>query len=184
MIDHDEIDESSERMGVHPANVERDYVFGWLLKSFYENDFLAHRLIFKGGNCMRKAFYPETRFSGDLDFSLESALDLERTQAEINRACETAQAACGVRFDTGRNTLQPDAFLDDTRRSYKGSIYFQDFYGNAASVIISIRVDLTEFDRIYLPTVTRPLIHIYSDADNCRADLRCMALEELLANKL
>ena len=184
MIERDEIDYRAEEMGVHIANVERDYVFGWLLKAFYENDFLAPRLIFKGGNCMRKAFYPGTRFSTDLDFSLESSLDLERTRLEINRACEAAQAACGVQFDTTKNTLKADAFLDEQRRSYKGSVYFQDFYGNAATVIISVRVDLTEFDRIHLPTVQRQLIHSYSDAAECHADLRCMALEELLANKL
>lgn len=184
MIDRDEIDAAAETMGVHVANVERDYVFGWLLKSFYENEFLAPRLIFKGGNCMRKAYYPNTRFSTDLDFSLESALDLERTQHEINRACEEAQRLCGVQFDIAKNNLKADAFLDKDRRSYKGSIYFQDFYGNTASVIISVRVDLTEFDRIYLPTVTKPLLHAFSDAADCRAELRCMALEELLANKL
>jgi predicted nucleotidyltransferase component of viral defense system len=184
MIDPDEIDDRAEEMGVHVANVERDYVFGWLLKAFYENDFLAPRLVFKGGNAMRKAFYPNTRFSTDLDFSLESALDVDRAQVEINRACEAAQAMCGVQFDTAKNTLKPDAFLDENRRSYKGSVYFQDFYGNSASLVIAVRVDLTEFDRIYLPTVTRPLIHAYSDAADCRAELRCMALEELLANKL
>ncbi|RWM87454.1 MAG: nucleotidyl transferase AbiEii/AbiGii toxin family protein [Mesorhizobium sp.] len=184
MIDPKEIDDRAEVMGVHVANVERDYVFGWLLKAFYENDFLAPRLIFKGGNAMRKAFYPNTRFSTDLDFSLESALDLDRASVEINRACEAAQAMCGVQFDTAKNTLKPDAFLDENRRSYKGSVYFQDFYGNAASVTIAVRVDLTEFDRIYLPTVMRPLIHAYSDAPECLAELRCMALEELLANKL
>lgn len=184
MIDPKEIDDRAEEMGVHVANVERDYVFGWLLKAFYENDFLAPRLIFKGGNAMRKAFYPYTRFSADLDFSLESALDLDRALLEINRACEAAQAMCGVQFDTARTTIKPDAFLDENRRSYKGSVYFQDFYGNAASVIIAVRVDLTEFDRIYLPTVMRPLIHTFSDAADCVAELRCMALEELLANKL
>jgi predicted nucleotidyltransferase component of viral defense system len=184
MIDPVEIDDRAEAMGVHVANVERDYVFGWLLKAFYENDFLAPRLIFKGGNAMRKAFYPNTRFSTDLDFSLESALDLDRAQVEINHACEAAQAMCGVQFDTAKNTLKPDRVLDENRRSYKGSVYFQDFYGNTASIIIAVRVDITEFDRICLPTVMRPLIHAYSDAPDCRVQLRCMALEELLANKL
>lgn len=184
MINPTEIDAQAKIMGVHVANVERDYVFGWLLKAFYENDFLAPRLIFKGGNAMRKAFYPNTRFSTDLDFSLQSALDVDRAQAEINRACEAAQAACGVQFDTAKNTLKPDAFLDQDRRSYKGSVYFQDFYGKSANLTIAVRVDVTEFDRIYLPTVMRPLIHAYSDAADCRAELRCMAIEELLANKL
>ena len=32
MIDIDEIDAKATEMGVHVANVERDYVFGWMLK--------------------------------------------------------------------------------------------------------------------------------------------------------
>ena len=47
-----------------------------------------------------------------------------------------------------------------------------------------MRLDMTEYDRVYLPTVTRGLIHPYSDKADCAIDLRCMALEELIANKL
>jgi predicted nucleotidyltransferase component of viral defense system len=87
MIDCEEIEAQAERLGIHTAHVERDYVFGWLLKAFYENSYLSKLLVFKGGNCMRKAYYPETRYSSDLDFSIESALDLSRVKDEINRAC-------------------------------------------------------------------------------------------------
>jgi hypothetical protein len=31
MIDKSEIDAKAEELGVHAANVQRDYVFGWLL---------------------------------------------------------------------------------------------------------------------------------------------------------
>lgn len=184
MIDKTEIEEKAEQIGVTPANVERDYVFGWLLKAFYENEYLAALLVFKGGNCMRKAYYPETRFSSDLDFSVETAVDVPRMQEEINKACLAAQAACGVQFETERNVLRPEEALDNKRQSFKGRIYFKDFYGNSDNITISVRLDLTEFDRLYLPTVRRPLLHLYSDASECRVDLRCMALEELLANKL
>ena len=33
MIEPEEIDAFAAQMGVHQANVERDYVFGWLLKA-------------------------------------------------------------------------------------------------------------------------------------------------------
>jgi predicted nucleotidyltransferase component of viral defense system len=184
MIDREEIEAQAERLGIHTAHVERDYVFGWLLKAFYENSYLSKLLVFKGGNCMRKAYYPETRYSSDLDFSIESALDLSRVKDEINRACLMARAACGVEFQTERNSLEHEHALDHQRQSYKGRVYFKDFYGDPDSITISIRVDLTEFDRIYLPTIQRPLIHLYSDSDRCQAELRCMALEELLANKM
>src|SRR5262249_49195099 len=49
---------------------------------------------------------------------------------------------------------------------------------------ISVRLDVTEYDRIYLPTQTRFLIHPYSDSKDCRIEIRCLKLEELLASKL
>ncbi len=169
MIEPEEIDTAAAQMGVHQANVERDYVFGWLLKAFFENEYLAPRLIFKGGNCMRKAFYPETRFSGDLDFSVQSAIDVECFQIEINRACALVESQCGVVFDTDRNSFRADRMLDKERQSFKGRVYFEDFYGEESEILISVRLDVSEFDRIYLPPVARPLIHPYSDQSSCVA---------------
>lgn len=61
MIDQEEIKAKAFEFDIHHANVERDYVFGWLLKSIFKNDYLRSTLVFKGGNCLRKAFYPDTR---------------------------------------------------------------------------------------------------------------------------
>jgi hypothetical protein len=49
---------------------------------------------------------------------------------------------------------------------------------------LKVRVDVTEFDRIYLPVQTRRLIHPYSDIAECATDIRCIKLEEALADKL
>lgn len=38
MIEKPEIDAKAEELGVHAANVQRDYVFGWLLSSVYRAD--------------------------------------------------------------------------------------------------------------------------------------------------
>jgi len=184
MIDRDEIKAKSVEFDIHHVNVERDYVFGWLLKSIFENEYLRNVLVFKGGNCLRKAFYAETRFSSDLDFSAPDAVDAERVIAEINQACRAAQADCGVQFHTDRNTFEPGLMIDSQRRSYKGRVYFTDFFGNQDDLTISVKVDVTEFDRLHVAPVTRALIHPYSDASTCIADLQCMALEEIVANKM
>lgn len=184
MISREEIEAKAREFDIHVANVERDYVFGWLLKAFFLNEFLAQLLIFKGGNCMRKAYFPATRFSGDLDFSVRGAIDAVRFKEEMNRACELAQAACGVQFLTERTSFDADAMIDSQRQAYKGRVYFRDFHGEEGKIIISVRLDVTEFDRIYIDPVSRPLIHPYSDAADCQTSLSCFALEELLANKL
>ena len=50
MIDSDEIEVQAEELGVNIANVERDYVFGWLLAGLFHTDNeLRSRLILKGG---------------------------------------------------------------------------------------------------------------------------------------
>lgn len=184
MIYRDEIEAKGNELGVHVANVERDYVFGWLLRALYESPLLAPRLIFKGGNCMRKAYYPNTRYSTDLDFSVTTAIDADVFRAEINRCCAVAQEACGVVFETDKNTFSADRMIDSQRQAYKGRVYFRDFYGNSGEIMIAVRLDITEFDKVFLPPVQRPLIHPYSDAADCRAEIQCMAMEELLANKL
>lgn len=184
MIDQNEIKSKALEFDIHHANVERDYVFGWLLKAIYENDYLRPRLVFKGGNCLRKAFYPDTRFSADLDFSVSEAVDADQVAQHINNACRDAQASCGVEFLTDRNTFEPGPAVDKDRRSYKGRVYFVDFFGNHNDLTISIKVDVTEFDRLYLPPAKRKLIHPYSDDASCQAELTCMAMEEIIANKM
>ncbi len=48
MIDSDEIEAKAEELGVNIANVERDYVFGWLLAGLFHTDNeLRYRLILK-----------------------------------------------------------------------------------------------------------------------------------------
>lgn len=56
--------------------------------------------------------------------------------------------------------------------------------GGKDFVDISVRMDITEFDQLALPPQDRMLIHPYSDADVCSTQIRCVKLEEALADKL
>lgn len=184
MIDQEEIKTKAREFDIHHVNVERDYVFGWLLKSIFENESLSRQLVFKGGNCLRKAFYPNTRFSADLDFSVGGAVDSIVMAEQINNACRAAQNACGVESLVERNTFEAGPRVDKERQSFKGRVYFTDFFGQQDNLTISVKLDVTDFDRLYLPAVSRKLIHQYSDSAMCEVDLNCMALEEIVANKL
>src|SRR5687767_11547740 len=184
MISKDEIQEKGREFGIHVADVQRDYVFGWLLSGLYSDTSLRDVLILKGGNCFRKAYFPNTRFSNDLDFSTEAAVDDELVLGEFNRACEIVQARTGVAFDIPRNQIRVQGRLDDKRRILDLRVYFKDFYGNADHITIRLSIDITEFDKIYLPTQERRIIHPYSDLSECSVQIRCLKLEEMIANKL
>jgi predicted nucleotidyltransferase component of viral defense system len=49
MINHDEIEAKSREFEIHVANVERDYVFGWLLFGIFTVSSLKDEIFLKGG---------------------------------------------------------------------------------------------------------------------------------------
>src|SRR5688572_1573201 len=59
--------------------------FWWLLVGFYTESALKDVLVLKEGNCFRKAYFPNTRFSHDLDFSTESAVEETLLRSEFNK---------------------------------------------------------------------------------------------------
>jgi predicted nucleotidyltransferase component of viral defense system len=184
VITKDEIEAKAAEFGLHAANIERDYIFGWLLAGIYGASPLKNLLALKGGNCFRKAYFPHTRFSNDLDFSSTNLIDEANLAGELNRICDFVQDQTGVVFEKDRNWVKEKSNSDKERRIYEARLYFKDFYGNPHTTTISVHLDVTEFDRIFLPTQDRFLIHPYSDNKECNATLRCHKLEELLAAKL
>jgi len=55
VIDRDEIEATSKLLGVHTSDVQRDYLYGWLLAGLYGgNPLVRDRLVLKGGNAFRK----------------------------------------------------------------------------------------------------------------------------------
>jgi predicted nucleotidyltransferase component of viral defense system len=169
VISRDELLVQAKAFDLSEANVQRDYVFGWMVSGIFRESSLADRATLKGGNALRKGYLPGTRFSDDLDFSTRDRLDGDAVLTELNRVCKFAGDATGVRFDIGRNRLSGEHQIDRDRHVYKYQLYFKDMIGGQDHVTISIRVDMTEYDRLYLPVQERQLIHPYSDADACAA---------------
>jgi len=184
MINKEEIKTKAQELDLHIANVERDYVFSWLLAGIYTVSNLKDILILKGGNCFRKGYFVNTRFSNDLDFSTQTEIDENLLHQELNKVCDFVQNASGVIFEKDRNKVEEKFSIDKERKVYQAKLYFKDFYGNPDSITISVRLDITQYDKIYLPVQTRYLIHPYSDVNECRTEIKCVKLEELLATKL
>jgi predicted nucleotidyltransferase component of viral defense system len=184
MIDKSEIDSKSVELEVHTSNVQRDYVFGWLLYGIYDNlNPLSNMLALKGGNAFRKAYFPNARFSNDLDFSTDLQIDTVRLLAGLNQACAKAAAGSGVHFLVDDSRVTARTSVDGESEIYEARVYFKSFYGEE-DVRIRVDLDIKEYDRIFLPLQHRRLIHAYSDSSLCQCGIRCLKLEELLASKL
>lgn len=89
----------------------------------------------------------------------------------------------GISFAIDKNIVAPKRGADEDNKFYEARVYFKGFYGEE-SYFIKVKLDVKEFDKIFLPLQTRNIIHSYSDAAECRGEVVCLKLEELLASKL
>lgn len=189
MIDKFEIDGKAKEFEIHRANVERDYVFGWLLHGFFVVSSLKDEIFLKGGNALRKGYFEQTRYSRDLDFGIPGDINPEVLLSEINKICDYLGEKTQILFVKEDNRIEEKFSASETPipglKVYEARVYFKDFYdGNTEHLKIKISMDITRFDRTMLPIQTVKLIHPYSDADSIQCEIRCMKLEEIIATKL
>ena len=184
MIDKNEIDQKAEEFQIHSSNVQRDYVFGWILSGLYKHSTLKDKMVLKGGNCLRKAYFENTRFSSDLDFSCNTDISVEYMSAEFDTICDYVSAQTGIIFKKDQTRIKPKKLADSDKTIYGIKLRFENFYGESAKMELKVDLDVSTFDKIYLPVQENSLIHPYSDAAKCDTTIKCIKLEELLASKL
>jgi uncharacterized protein len=84
MISEAELRRLSARSGVDAMVQDLDYALGWFLAALLRQHNATEYLIFKGGTCLRKCYFPEYRFSEDLDFTLRQHWELAGLQNAID----------------------------------------------------------------------------------------------------
>jgi predicted nucleotidyltransferase component of viral defense system len=182
MISNQEIETKAAEFQLRPLDIQKDYVYGWLLKGLFLRPALAEQLILKGGNALRKGYLSDTRFSKDLDFSARQALTQHLLETELREVCDFVSDQTGVKFVDKVSIREKDLAIPEIE-ALEARLYFKSFYGEE-NLKLRTQLDITQFDRIYLPVQNRQLLHPYSDADACAATIACHKLEEILASKL
>jgi predicted nucleotidyltransferase component of viral defense system len=182
VITDQEIEQKAADFSIFPTDVEKDYVYSWLLKAIYSRPQLASRLVLKGGQAIRKAYLAETRFSKDLDFSATETLGHAFMQDELRGVCAEVTAATGVRFLDQMLIKDKNLPMDDVE-AFEARLYFKGFFGER-DINLKAKLDITQFERIDLPVQSRALLHPYSDAAACACVIKTHKLEEILASKL
>lgn len=156
---------------------------GWVLWALTNSSPLADTLVLKGGNSLRKAYFPDTRFSDDLDFTARAMPTEMEFRDELNRICETVRTVAGIPFRTEMTRAEEKGTPDPDSSALDGRVYFEGFAGDA-SLTMRVKFDVSDFEVIALPPIERPMIHAYSDHEECATQLLTYQLEEILAEKL
>lgn len=163
MITLGAITQVADRDGVDAHVVERDYLLTHMIDALARSD-PPEDLVFKGGTALRLCYFPDSRYSADLDFSV-SVETLAQAQAALERAAVRCCAQPGF--------LAIDVDLQARRIDYTGPL------GRSRPV----KLDLAS-DELVIDTTRRPLVHRYSDQPDPSADVLVYSLQEVAAEKL
>ncbi|WP_419950529.1 nucleotidyl transferase AbiEii/AbiGii toxin family protein [Candidatus Palauibacter sp.] len=146
--------------------MELDYALGWALRGIADHEYLAGRLVFKGGTCLRKCYFPDYRFSEDLDFTATEWFGWEAFEKAVGEAFAAVQRASGIDFAARSSRLR---VIDDEygRESLRFTLYWRGPHASGGSPP-GLRLDITRNEILAFSPVSRLLFHPFSDADDLR----------------
>jgi len=188
MIFQKEVITIAEQKGVLKSTIDKDWVLGHFLGAIYSESKLREVLIFKGGTCLKKCWFPDYRFSEDLDFtSKDSAFELK--QSHLDFICWHVKENASILSQV--ESLNPLLFKDKLT-GYEAVIRFwgSDHPKNEPPPPsdrwhTKIKIEITLYEKLIFEQTERKLIHSYSDqlALNPNA-IPCYVIEEMLSEKL
>lgn len=183
MISESEVRRTAAATKVDPMVIDLDYSLGWFLLGMRKTSDSFEGLIFKGGTCLRKCYFPDYRFSEDLDFTATKYLSPADVEEWITKTVAWISDQGGPDFH-----IQPIHFevVNDEygSESYQARIYYRGplRWGGSPR---TVKLDITRAETILLPVIDKQIIHPYSDHEFFSINtLPCYSLEEVIAEKI
>ena len=183
MISEAELRRQAYRWQVDPMILDLDYALGWFLVSLAVTPDTSRHLRFKGGTCLRKCYFPDYRFSEDLDFTASDSFKPNSLTDWIDQAVHWSEEKGGPNFRAEPYRL--DVVEDDYgKETYQVRIYYRGplVWGGSPR---AIRMDITRDELLLFPARDQTIFHPYSDAPGFgKLNVSCYSLEEILTEKL
>jgi len=166
---------SADGRRIPEAIIERDYCLAWFLTGLARHR-LRNVLAFKGGTALRRCWFPDYRFSEDLDFTLTQTIDFDDIRAGLDEIFTDVEAACGMRI----------AFDRKDRHGHQNSHSFYLRYEGPLPAANDVKVDITINEALQFPLEDRPVLRsyeLYEDLPDERT-VRVYSLQEIAVEKL
>jgi len=188
MILQKEIVSIAESKKVSKSTIDKDWALGHFLDAIYAIPELRNVLIFKGGTCLKKCYFPEYRFSEDLDFtSPDNKFKLSNTH--LKRICD--YVGTHAQIATHIHSLNPLIF-ENTLVGYEAIIKFwgADHPRNEAPPSherwqTKIKLEIILYELLIFSSETKMVLHSYSDKLSVSSNaIPCYSINEILAEKI
>lgn len=176
MILPKEINALSGKAGVKDTQIEKDYVISWVLYGIAHNTFLKENLIFKGGTVLKKVYFPDYRFSEDLDFTFKGDFNIDAIKKAFSEVIKYV-------FDASRIRL---AIKDETQHETGNYNFYISYVGplGGSGDNKDIKTDISKDELICNGPVEKEIFNLYSDLIKERFSMQCYTLYEIAGEKL
>lgn len=187
MLLQSEILQCAVKEEVPPDTVDKDWVLGHFLAVLFQQNWAREKLVFKGGTCLKKCYFPNYRFSEDLDFTLIDA-DFVITGKLLQSVCKTISERYGILFS--KVNLEPIKWKN-TPVGYRTHIRFWGANHKRSQMPpdslrwqTSIKIEIVFYEEVVHHPVTLPLHSEYSDKNTFEGiGIPCYTISEILAEK-
>jgi len=110
MIDFFQVQRLSLKNNVSPEMIEKDYFIELILFYFSQDTSLYANIVFRGGTALKKIYFPEYRFSEDLDFVIKGKdninIDCDKISRILQKISSEYPIEIGKRILFERDRLQ------------------------------------------------------------------------------
>lgn len=188
MILKREIERIAEAKQVAKTTIDKDWVLGHFIDAIFSIEECRHSLVFKGGTCLKKCYFPDYRFSEDLDFTAvdpDFVLDKKLLNEIVKLVTERTEIPLHIQ------ALEPLKFKDKlTGFSAKVKFWGADHPRNEAPPPpqrwqTSIKIEIILYEETVFLTENRKMHHEYSDQlTEVVESIPCYTIQEVLAEKL
>ncbi|MDD5501451.1 MAG: nucleotidyl transferase AbiEii/AbiGii toxin family protein [Candidatus Omnitrophica bacterium] len=170
MISRSELQRLANREKIALGTLEKDYVITEVLKALSLVPALNDLLVFKGGTALRKVYFPDWRYSEDLDFTVKHDMTKEELRQELDKWYQQVRLVSEIQLTT-KMLHKPDGYAR-VRTQFIGPLSYPGM----------IFMDLSFDEPLCLdPERRKVLATPFSSGEQ---EVLAYPLEELLAEKM
>ncbi|MFH1308632.1 MAG: nucleotidyl transferase AbiEii/AbiGii toxin family protein [Patescibacteria group bacterium] len=168
MINYSQIVKTASEKGVSVETIEKDYFIELFLFYFSKHKNIKD-LIFRGGTALKKMYFPDYRFSEDLDFLTKERLD----KFSIDKIIEK------INHDFPFEVSLNKKIMKDSRLQ----IFINYNISSKITAVKNLKIDILKDN--YIPSFkTRDIKFSYEDFKNLKAKIQVYNLESVVADKI
>ena len=175
MIHFNEIEQIASKSGVPTETIEKDYCITWVLAAVFSKTENTD-IVFYGGTAIKKAYFPDYRFSEDLDFISQGKLEIDDILGRMDRVYGFVKDEANIILSTDKATVKAEG---DRRQFF---ITYDGF--SEVSLDKRIKIDIMSKGEFLQRPVAKSLHCGYSDMKNLRTMMRVYAPEAIVTDKI